>query len=180
MSRSRTVLFCVAVLSLCVPASRAAVITFIATGTTQDGSTLSGNVVIDTTAGTVDSLSLTASAPDSVSVNFVGNTFPSGGEYTILAWQSSVPSAMFMNLTVLAPTLVGYAGGAISALPCNTCSPYSYVALGGGAYDLFTAGSLTPTPEPAGAPLAAGGLLLMATLWGRRSFVVACRGAHNS
>src|ERR1035441_252580 len=81
MSYVRSTAICFAVLCLFAPAMHAGIVEFSAAGVTQDGSTLSGDIFIDTTAGSISSLSLTMSGP----LSFTVNTFDNLGSGTALA-----------------------------------------------------------------------------------------------
>ena len=84
MSHARSTVLLVAAFCLFAPAMHAGLITFAATGVTANSSTLSGDVVIDTTAGTVQSLSLTMSGTFNYSVSSIGgSTGPLGSFYLI-------------------------------------------------------------------------------------------------
>lgn len=74
MSLCRSAILGMAALSLFAPAMRAdQITTFTASGVVTDGATLSGDVVIDTTVGVVQSASLTMSSPLSFTVSLDGS-----------------------------------------------------------------------------------------------------------
>ena len=168
MSHARSTVLLVAAFCLFAPAMHAGLITFAATGVTQDSSTLSGNVVIDTTAGTVQSLSLAMTGTDNFTVNTIFSTgVDSAGDYAINA-RSGVLTVPQIQLRLPVGTLVGYSGGNICAGGCNQGdSSAEQTTLGNGG-TLFSSGSLTAVPEPSTILLTlAGGLLLAAR---RRAF----------
>ena len=161
LSFKRAVMLGIAALSLfAVPAMYADTITtFTAGGGFSDGATLSGNVVIDVTTGTVVQLgtTLNASAPLSLSgLTFDLSASSQGAEY-ILVTDTGPHSAFDITLDIPVTTLVGYAGGSVSG------------GANGGTSAALTSGSLTATPEPTTVVLVGSAML---GLLGLRRLVV--------
>jgi hypothetical protein len=125
MSFSRSGMLGIAALSLfAAPAMYAGPITFIATGALVDGATLSGNVVINTTTGVVQSANLSVTSPISLSGLTFDNSGPGGlpsgqgvADYSLFADLGNLSS--FVVLDLPATTLVGYTGGNICLSSCG-------------------------------------------------------------
>ena len=167
----RRLLVSAALLTACFlpkAASADTLTTFTLNGTFQNGGTLQGTFLIDTTLGQVVTTNLILNA-DGINVNAV---IPPRGQGPDLGFFqvdfgsfSSYPQS---NLNVLLPTpsLLGYAGGPI----CSThllCGPgfpsdLSTSPVSGNVFDPFVTGSLVPVPEPESAFLVALGLLAAA------------------
>jgi len=169
MSHVRFATLCVAALCLFAPAMHAGLITFVATGVTQSGSTLSGDVVIDTTAGSVSSLSLTMSGP----LSFTANTFDSFGSgqasgYFVIRADNGT-TFPFIDLDIPTATLVGYTGGSFCTVGsvCPNGISYSEASTSNATTSGFVSGSLTVAPEPASLALVGGAMLGLAA-WRRR------------
>ena len=169
MSHARFATPCLAALCLFAPAMHASSITFVATGVTQSGSTLSGDVVIDTTAGSVSSLSLTMSSP----LSFTANTFDSFGSgqasgYFVIRADNGT-TFPFIDLDIPTATLVGYTGGSICTVgsTCPNGISFSEASASNATTSGFVSGSLTATPEPASLALVGGAMLGLAA-WRRR------------
>ena len=170
MSHARFATHCLAALWLFAPAMHASIITFVATGVTQSGSTLSGDIVIDTTAGSVSSLSLTMSSP----LSFTANTFDSFGSgqasgYFVIRADNGT-TFPFIDLDIPTATLVGYTGGSICTVgsTCPNGITFSEASSTSNATTSgFVSGSLTATPEPASLALVGGAMLGLAA-WRRR------------
>jgi hypothetical protein len=136
---------------------------FFATGTFQDGATLSGTLTIDTVSGVIDGSDLEVTAPDAFTfVNVVGQGSNSAPLFYSVTDRNAASTEDFdFGLPVL--SLVGYTGGAF----CSVATEPGCLA--SNLFDLITsttgsvleAGtlSLTPAPEPASLALFAGGLL---------------------
>jgi hypothetical protein len=152
LSFKRAVMPGIVALSLfAVPAMYAnTVTTFTASGSFSDGATLSGNVVIDVTAGAVvqAGTSLSATAPLSLSgFTFDLSASSQGAEY-ILVTDNAPHSAFDITLDIPVSTLVGYAGGSVSG------------GANGGTSAALTSGSLTAaTPEPTSVVLVGSAML---------------------
>ncbi|HXN49637.1 MAG TPA: PEP-CTERM sorting domain-containing protein [Bryobacteraceae bacterium] len=154
---------------LFAPAMHAGLITFIATGTVQDGATLSGDIVIDTTAGVVQSLSLTMSSPLSFTVTEFdsGLSFQGGQAYGLAADNGSPIPEIFLG--IIGTTLVGYTGGGICTVgsPCTGGVNGSLAINPSFVLSNFTSGSLTQVPEPSSMALVGSAMLGLAA-WRRR------------
>jgi hypothetical protein len=147
----------------------ASIITFVATGVTQSGSTLSGDVVIDTTAGSVSSLSLTMSSP----LSFTANTFDSFGSgqasgYFVIRADNGT-TFPFIDLDIPTATLVGYTGGSFCTVgsTCPNGISFSEASASNATTSGFVSGSLTAAPEPANLALMGSAMLGLAA-WRRR------------
>ena len=171
MSHVRSTAICFAVLCLFAPAMHAGIVEFAATGVTQDGSTLSGDIFIDTTAGSISALSLTMSGgPLSFTVNTL-NTFVTGsasGYYVIRADDGT--TFPFIDLDIPTATLVGYTGGSFCTVgsKCPNGISFSEASSTNNATTSgFVNGSLTAVPEPASLALVGSAMLGLAA-WRRR------------
>ena len=152
---------------LFAPAMHAGIITFVATGETQDGSVLSGDIVINTTAGTVSSLSLTMSGPLSFTVTGFdsANSFQDGPAYHLVADNGSPIQEILLG--IIGTTLVGYTGGGICTNG-SSCTVVSFAQDNSGVgFSNFTSGSLTAVPEPSSMALVGSAMLGLAA-WRRR------------
>jgi hypothetical protein len=146
-------------LGLLVPALRAdQITTFIATGVLTDGASLSGNVVIDTTVGTVLSANLSVGSPLSITGATFFSLFSGQGSGSYTIWTVGTAILPDVILDVPVTTLVGYAGGNICLFSCDGLGSDSSVAQSS-SYAGFTSGSLTPTPEPTSVVLVASAML---------------------
>ena len=170
MSHARFATHCLAALCLFAPAMHASIITFVATGVTQSGSTLSGDIVINTTAGSVSSLSLTMSSPLSFTANTLDSfvTGPASGYYVIRA--DNGITFPFIDLDIPTATLVGYTGGSFCTVG-STCPNGITFSEASSTSNATTSGfvsrSLTAVPEPASLGLVASAMLGLAA-WRRR------------
>jgi hypothetical protein len=147
----------------------ASIIEFAATGVTQSGSTLSGDIFIDTTTGSISSLSLTVSSPLSFTVDTFDN-FGSGqatGYYVIRADNGT--TFPFIDLDIPTATLVGYTGGGFCTVgsTCPNGISYSEASTSNATTSGFVSGSLTAIPEPASLALVGSAMLGLAA-WRRR------------
>jgi len=165
MSFKRSALLGIAALSLfATPTMYADMITtFTVTGVTADSATISGDVIIDVTTGVVQSASVNASSP----ISLTGLAFDSpdsqfySGEYALFTTPGGVhSSASFIELAIPVTTLIGYTGGSLCTGSCGTTN--SFAQNGTLAVNSFiTSGSLTATttPEPASVVLVGSALL---------------------
>ncbi|HXN49115.1 MAG TPA: PEP-CTERM sorting domain-containing protein [Bryobacteraceae bacterium] len=170
MFHARFATNCLAALWLFAPAMHASIITFVATGVTQSGSTLSGDVVINTTTGSVSSLSLTMSSPLSFTANTLDSidTGPASGFYVIEARNGT--TFPFISLDIPTATLVGYTGGSMCTVgsTCPNGISFSEASSTSNATTSgFVSGSLTASPEPSSLALVGGAMLGLAA-WRRR------------
>lgn len=172
MSHVRSTALCFAVLCLFAPAMHAGIVEFVATGVTQSGSTLSGDIFIDTTAGSISSLSLTMSSP----LSFTANTFNSFGSgqasgYYVMRADDGNTTFPFIDLDIPTATLVGYTGGSFCTVgsTCPNGISFSEASSTNNATTSgFVSGSLTAVPEPASLTLVGSAMLGLAA-WRRRS-----------
>ena len=159
-----------AALCLFAPAMHAGIIEFAATGVTQSGSTLSGDIFIDTTAGSVSSVSLSMSSP----LSFTVSTFSSFGSgqatgYYVLRADNGT-TFPFIDLDIPTATLVGYTGGNLCTVgsTCPNGISFSEASSTSNATTYgFVSGSLTAVPEPASLALVGSSMLGLAA-WRRR------------
>lgn len=142
----------------------------------QPDGTASGTITIDTTTGTVEAINLSfAGEPGSASPTMlwdVHGTPPKAFVEINESWNS--PQDAFYDVEIALPvdTLVGYAGGSIctTAEPCygGSTSGFSW---GNSEMESYSAGQLTPTPEPATLTLFATGVLgLIVLLFRKHAF----------
>jgi PEP-CTERM motif len=133
-----------------VPALAGTDVTFDATGTFADASTLGGSLVIDTAAGTVVSTDLTFSGAAGSDFNIIAfqGFDPTTDVYEIFAESST--SADELRLGTLATSLVGFGGGLLNSE--SNPSPADYSSdweNSSGIKTLLYSGELTAVPEPA-------------------------------
>jgi hypothetical protein len=138
------------VMAVCTVPALATDVTFGATGTFSDLTTLGGSLVIDTTAGTVVSTNLTFSGAPGSDFNIIAfqgfNATPD--VYEIFAESST--STDELRLGTLATSLVGFDGGPFSSL--SDLSPTDYTSDWQNSLGVRTdlvSGDLTAVPEPA-------------------------------
>lgn len=162
--------------ALVAPSGARADTIFIASGTFQDGSTLSGTLTINTATGLITSADLIVQYNISPSVtetfaNILGQT-PSTVDL-----EGNLFSSLFFDIS--ASTLMGYSGGALcsTSVACagsivTDVSPANGIT-GVPFNDFLTSGMLTSTvataPEPSTVVLLAAGLLglMCAMRWKR-------------
>ena len=161
--------------ALLAPAAHAGVVAFAATGSFQDGSTLSGFVTIDPTTGLIGTADLAISGrPVHFTTVELQTTWPPSGPF-LTEFGFSNGQATDNLLTFLFPpvSLIGYNGGLLcgtsndpscfdgtlhyqsnfaTKLPDNSIPANSFVSL--------ISGSLTPSPEPSTVALCLAGLAL--------------------
>jgi hypothetical protein len=86
--------------------------TFDATGTFDDGSTLSGTVTIDVTTGGATAIDLTTSPPDPFSFSTIINQFSTSGRSLIVGDKPAGNAHLIFDIPEA--NLVGYTGGTLS------------------------------------------------------------------
>jgi len=114
------------VLGICLfgfASAQAASTDFNITGAVSDGSTVSGTLSIDTTAGMVTASTVALGAPDSVTCPNISYQF-SGGSTGWVLGLDCIPGGSLLQLVLLTPTqpggsLIGYAGGGINSAQPN-------------------------------------------------------------
>jgi hypothetical protein len=168
--------------ALLAPVAHAGVVTFDASGTFQDGSVLSGTMLIDTAIGSITGgdLAVSGNAADFTSLELQRTWPPTSPFLTEVQFGNGRPTAN--SLTFLFPpvSLVGYTGGIICGIS-STCIDqaglhyFSNISTFDGQFfsnfiDLDS-GSLRPAgvPEPSTAVLSLAGLALAALRLRRRS-----------
>jgi hypothetical protein len=152
------------------------IVTFNATGTFTDNSTLSGTVTIDTTTGAATAMDVTASSPISITFNsYVDSFYSSGdGEYLIEGYDSGAQNELILGVPV--SSLIGYGGGALAGVtstPFDTASEFEPTGGEGTPVPLDTGALTAPgmtTPAPATLTLLGTAMLSFAGLcvWRRR------------
>lgn len=167
MSHVRSAVLCFVSLCVLAPSMHAGLVTFATSGVTQNGSVLTGDIVIDTATGAVSSLSLTMTGAFSFTVNTfdAGFSGPNSGSYSISGYNGT--TFPFVSLDISATTLVGYAGGSLCTVG-STCNGASSSAGASATTSGFVSGSLTETPEPASLALVGGAMLGLIALKRRR------------
>lgn len=139
--------------------------TFTASGTFNSGSLLTGTITIDTTVGSVQSLNLDVSAPDSLTFNvFTGgySNFPGNGDYSIYAQTSGGGTYPYLVLVLGTSSLVDFHGGAFGSNSYSVPGNYhSGIGLSASLGDNLANGTLTPVPEAPSLATACGGSLLV-------------------
>ena len=165
-------LFCaIVVLLIASLSARADVVTFNVLGTFVDHTTVTGNLVIDTTAGVLESGDLSYLGQD-YNVLDDAESYPPANAYLFLL---STSGGMFpyMRFAINGDSLVGFSGGTICSFSdlClgNTVSDYVIDLQD----DLFLeSGTVTPasTPEPTSVVLFGTSLLAFAGLVRGRRF----------
>jgi len=162
---------------------------FSASGTFNDGATLSGTIDMDVTLGSVLSADLTVSAPANTTFTSIqGLTAPepdpSGFESLIMVYFGSTEDFLVLNMDT--STLAGYTGG---ALYTGSLSGYRPSEILGGAnylgvgeeFSFLSEGELTEenptatTPEPSSIALLGAGLLCVPAVVRRRRFISTSR-----
>lgn len=165
MSLRRSAILAVAAFGLFAPAMRAdQITTFNVAGVLSDGATLSGDVVIDTFAGLVESSSLTVSSPLSftVSFNYSGTGYnPNYFAYEISGQPDATTYYPYVVLYLPVTTLFNYAGGPLCSAANfgSTCTTLSLAGTSSTAQFGVTTGSLTTAPEPTSILLVGSALL---------------------
>lgn len=144
----------------CLTNACAGIVVFNASGTFQDGSSLSGTLSIDTIAGAVVSGDLKISGnPADFTTLDAQNPFGSPAPFLYLVYfENGEPTNNWLGLGFPPASLSGYSGGVlcgnIPACSHGVGNGYisSFATLSGGILSNFTdldAGRLTATPEPA-------------------------------
>lgn len=151
-----------AVLGFGAMQSRADTITtFLASGSFDSGSTLSGTLAVDTTTGSATAVDLVVSAPASLtfdSIQYQTANYAGTGTYDI---QTGTAAGGLPNLNfALASPLIGYTGGSLGSEHDLANGLLTWIYYSSTHQDRLVVGSLTPVPEPASAALLSlGGLL---------------------
>jgi hypothetical protein len=148
-------------------------------GTFSNGDTLSGTVTLDTTTGTVESVSLSSSSmPDTLFTTYFVS--PQAYDDILIATYSPVISEE-IGLEIPTDDLVGYTGGPLCSLsdPCGAINYNEDSNEYNPEFFFLQQGSLTPTPEPSSLLLFGTGIALicMATLVRRWMRVARARAA---
>jgi hypothetical protein len=159
--------------------AHAGLITFLASGIFQDGSTLGGTILIDTTAGSVISgdLTITGHVADFTTFDFQ-RTWPLASPFL---YETSFENGQLTgnNLIFLFPpvSLVGYSGGILCGITttCLDAANMQYYSnfntrSGGSSTDFVELdhGSLVAAPEPSTAAMCLIVLFLVVLETGRR------------
>lgn len=139
--------------------------TFAALGAYHSGSSLSGTLTIDTTAGSISAVDLLISAPE----NFVLTSLIDSGDLYGPGTTSlyGYPNASTFVVLLLPSSLVGYAGGPIASDNFSLNGAASDIGIYGSPNpdDSLVQGSLTEVPEPSSLITFGSGLGVLSLTW---------------
>jgi hypothetical protein len=150
-------------LTLLATSTVAAPISFVATGILENGSILSGDVIIDPTVGTVNAANLTLTGPFSFTVSDLIPLLLGPNYFEVANFDGN-------SITVVLPiaSFVGYGGGNFKLSEPGVRNTTARTGKGGPISN-FASGGLTATPEPATATLVGGALAVLIGLRFRRA-----------
>jgi hypothetical protein len=154
--------------------------TFIASGLFANGDALGGDVVIDTTTGSVIQANLYASGPSPQVFNTnVGliNGYPTANDTEIAADSPNSPYYPILLLSAPAPSFIGYQGGSLGSTSALANGVFSEYRFADDSFVPLTSGRLSGVPEPS--TFAYSGMVLLLRVIARRANGPGRRGHSN-